>query len=344
MTTNFASSRYARQVVLKEIGEAGQERLARSTAVIVGLGALGSNSANLLARAGVGTLRLVDRDFVDWTNLQRQSLFEEEDAARRLPKAEAAMRCLKRVNSEIRYEPITEDVNPGTIERLVAGATVLVDGLDNFYTRALVNEACIKLGTPWVYGACLGTFGNAATIIPGVSACLHCMLPEVGQAVTPPLTCETVGVLGAVAVLIAAWQSSEAVKIMVGRTDAVSNDLVHIDIWRNDFSSLPMKRNADCSICSQRKFGLLGKASRLATASLCGRNAVQIVPPPSFKIDFELLRQTLGRLFTLEENPYLIKFHADDHDLVVFHDGRVMVFGTSDPSAALSLYGKYIGG
>lgn len=337
-------TRYARQTVLKEIGPAGQQMLAGATAVIVGLGALGSNSANLLARAGVGTLRLVDRDIVDWTNLQRQSLFEEEDAAQSLPKAEAAARYLKRINSAIRYEPVTEDINPGNIERIVAGAAVVIDGLDNFYTRALVNEACVKHGIPWAYGACLGTYGSAATIIPGVSACLNCLLPDIGQATTPPLTCETVGVLGPVAAMVAAWQSSEALKIMVGKKDMASPHLVHVDLWQNDFSTLPMARVAGCAVCGQHKFDLLEHGSRLATASLCGRDAVQIVPPSSSKIDFDLLRQTLGRIFTLEPNPYLLKFRADDHDMVVFPDGRAMVFGTSDPNAALSLYGKYIGG
>jgi molybdopterin-synthase adenylyltransferase len=265
-------TRYARQTVLKEIGQAGQQMLAGATAVVMGLGALGTNSANLLARAGVGTLRLVDRDIVDWTNLQRQSLFEEEDAAQSLPKAEAAVRYLKRVNSEIRYEPITEDINPGNIERIVAGASVVVDGLDNFYTRALVNQACVKHGIPWLYGACLETYGSAATIIPGVSACLNCLLPDIGQATTPPLTCETEGVLGPVAAMVATWQSSEALKIMVGKKDAVSSHLVHVDLWQNDFSTLPMTRVAGCAVCGQHQFDILEHGSRLATASLCGRH------------------------------------------------------------------------
>jgi molybdopterin/thiamine biosynthesis adenylyltransferase len=298
---------YARQTVLREIGQADQRMIDGSTAVIAGLGALGANSANLLARAGVGTLRLVDRDIVDWTNLQRQSLFEEEDAVQSLPKAEAAARYLKRVSSAIRYEPITEDFNPGNIERIVTGATVVVDGLDNFNTRALLNQACVKHGIPWLYGACLGTYGSAATIIPGVSACLNCLLPDIGQATTPPLTCETVGVLGPVAALVtaAAWQSSEALKIMVGKKDAVSRHIVHVDLWQNDFSTLPMTRVAGCAVCGQHKFDPLEHGSRLATASLCGRDAVQIVPPPSFNLDFDLLCQTLGRIFTLEQNPYL---------------------------------------
>ena len=337
-------TRYARQTVLKEIGEAGQRMIGASTVVVIGLGALGSNSANLLARAGVGALRLVDRDVVDWTNLQRQSLFDEEDAAHSLPKSEAAARRLKQVNSSISYEAVTDDINAGNVERIVAGATVVIDGLDNFYTRALVNQACVKHAIPWIYGACLGTFGNAATVIPGVSACLNCLLPEVAQATTPPLSCETVGVLGPIAAWIAAWQSAEAIKIIVGKTDAASTCLVHFDLWNNDFSALPMARDAECAVCGQRKFDLLGHANRLATASLCGRNAVQVVPPASFSMDFDLLRETLGRIFPLEENPFLIKFRADGHDVVVFHDGRAMVFGVSDPKAALSLYGKYIGG
>jgi len=337
-------TRYARQTVLKEIGEAGQRMIGDSTVVVVGLGALGSNCANLLARAGVGCLRLADRDVVDWTNLQRQSLFEEEDANQSMPKAEAAARHLKRINSALRYEPITEDIHPGNVERIVAGAAVVVDGLDNFYTRALINQACVKHGIPWIYGACLGTYGNIATIVPGVSACLNCLLPDVAQATTPPLSCETFGVLGPVAALVAAWQSAEALKIVVGKQAAVSPQLVYVQLWDNDFSMLPMTRNVECSVCGQRKFELLEHGNRLATASLCGRDAVQIMPSQSFSMDFDLLRETLSRIFMVEENPFLIKFRADEHDVLVFHDGRAMIFGISDPKAALSLYAKYIGG
>lgn len=337
-------SRYARQVVLKEIGETGQQKIAGATIVIAGLGALGTNSANLLARAGIGTLRLVDRDVVDWTNLQRQCLFEEEDASRSLPKAEAAVQRLKRINADIRYQAITDDINAGTVERLVAGATVVVDGLDNFHSRALLNQACVKQGIPWVYAACLGTYANGASFIPGVSACLNCLLPDVAQATTPPLTCETVGVLGPVAALIAAWQSAEALKIVIGRLDAVSPHLLHVDLWSNDFTPLPMTRVAACMVCGQRRFELLEQGSRMATATMCGREAVQVMPPAAFSLDYDLLRETLRRAVTVEENPFLLKFQAEGHDVVVFRDGRAMVFGVSDPKTALSLYGKYIGG
>src|ERR1035438_2834994 len=250
-------TRYARRSIAAKCTQTGQRMIADSTVVVVGLGALGSNCANLLARAGIGTLRLADRDVVDWTNLQRQSLFEEDDAAQSLPKAEAAARHLKRINSAVRYEPITDDINPGNVERIVAGAAVVVDGLDNFYTRALINQACVKHGIPWIYGACLGTYGNIATIIPGVSACLNCLLPDVAQATTPPLSCETFGVLGPVAALVAAWQSAEALKIVVGKQAAVSRQLIYVELWDTDFSLLPMTRNAQCSVCGQHKFELL---------------------------------------------------------------------------------------
>ncbi len=337
-------TRYARQTVLKEIGEAGQKSLAASTAVVIGLGALGTNSAALLARAGVGTLRLADRDVVDWSNLQRQALFEEADAAQSQPKAEAAARHLKRINAALNYEPVIGDVNAANIERIVAGATVVVDGLDNFYARALVNQACVKHGIPWIYGACLGTYGSAATIIPGVSACLHCLLPDAGQATTPPLSCETVGVLGPVAAVIAAWQSAEALKIMAGSTKAVSPYLIHVGLWDNDFSTLPSTRVTACAVCGQHKFDLLEQGSRMAAASLCGRDAVQVMPPAGFSMDFDLLRETLGRILEVQENPFLLKFQVNGMQVIVFHDGRAMVFGTSDPAAALALYGKYIGG
>jgi molybdopterin/thiamine biosynthesis adenylyltransferase len=230
---------------------------------------------------GQEALRLADRDVVDWTNLQRQFLFEEDDAIQSLPKAEAAVRHLKRINSAVWYESITDDINPGNVERIVTGAVVVIDGLDNFYTRALVNEACVKHGIPWIYGACLGTYGNIAAIVPGSSACLNCLLPDVAQATTPPLSCETVGVLGPVAALVAAWQSAEALKIVVGEQAAVSPHLVYVELWRDDVSTLPMTRNAACSVCGQHKFELLEQGNRLASATLCGRDAVQIIPSPS---------------------------------------------------------------
>jgi len=335
--------RYARQVVLKEIGETGQRIIGDAVAVVAGLGALGTHIAELLARAGVGTLRLVDRDLVELSNLQRQSLFSEDDAAESLPKAEAAGRRLREINSAIQYEAIVADINPGNVERITDGATVVVDGLDNFYTRMVINEACVKRGVPLVYGACLATYGSAATVIPGVSACLNCLFPDVALAAGPPLTCETVGVWGPVAALVAAWQASEALKIVSGHAAQVSLHLVQADLWRNDVTRLPAARVPGCRVCGARKFELLGQPGRLATASLCGEHAVQVVPPASFNLDFDLLCTTLGRVVHVERNPYLVRFRTGDRDVAVFRDGRAIVFGTSDANEALSLYGKYVG-
>jgi adenylyltransferase/sulfurtransferase len=335
--------RYARQIVLKEIGEAGQRRIADAVAVVAGLGALGSHVAELLARAGVGTLRLVDRDLVELSNLQRQCLFSEDDAAASLPKADAAARRLRAVNSAIRYEPIVADINPATVERFTEGATVVVDGLDNFYTRMLINEACVKRAVPFVYGACLATYGSAVTVIPGVSACLHCLFPGVAREAAPPVTCETVGVLGPVAALVAAWQASEALKIASGHAALASPHLIHVDLWRNELTPLPAARVPGCTVCGGRQFDLLAEPARLATASLCGRNAVQVVPPRSFNLDFDLLATTLARTLHVERNPHLLRFRAGHHEMAVFRDGRAIVFGTSDANEALSLYGKFVG-
>ena len=268
----------------------------------------------------------------------------EADAKAAMPKAEAAAARLKAANSGILYEAVTEDLNVGTVERIIAGATVVVDGLDNFHTRALLNQACVKHAVPWVYGACLATYGNAATFLPGTTACLHCILPGVGEAATPPVSCETVGVLGPAAALVAAWQAAEALKIALGRKADVARELMHFDLWDNEFSGLPMARLPACPVCGLHQYDLLERGDRMATAALCGRDTVQVMPPASFRLDFDLLRETLGRIGPVEENAFLMKFRADGHDVVVFRDGRAMVFGLADPTAALSLYGKYIGG
>jgi molybdopterin-synthase adenylyltransferase len=343
VTADVIQGRYARQIVMPQVGEPGQRRIGDAVVVVAGLGALGTHVADLLARAGVGTLRLVDRDLVELSNLQRQSLFAEQDVAAALPKAEAAVRRLRQINSSIRYESIVADINPATVETITAGATVVVDGLDNFYTRMLINESCVKSGVPLVYGACLATYGSVVTVIPGVSACLHCLFPEVARDAAPPVTCETAGVLGPVAALIAAWQASEVLKIASGHAALTSPHLIHVDLWRNELTRLPAARVPGCTVCGARKFDLLAEPARLATASLCGRNAVQVVPPRSFNLDFDLLCTTLARTVHLDRNPYVVRFRIGDRDVAVFRDGRAIVFGTSDANEALSLYGKYVG-
>ncbi|BCV24174.1 ThiF family adenylyltransferase [Gelria sp. Kuro-4] len=338
-----AESRYSRQILVPGIGVEGQKAIQEATAVVIGLGALGSTVANLLARAGVGTLRLVDRDFVDWTNLQRQGLYEEEDARKCLPKAVAAHRHLARVNSEIRYESIVADVNPGNIEQILSGATVVVDGLDNFYTRALVNEASVKMTIPWIHGACVSTYGTAATIVPGETACYNCLFPD-AAAMTSANTCDTVGILGPVAFAVASWEAAEALKILAGRKEEVSRRLMFLDLWLNDVHFVPAERNLECRVCGRREFSLLDRNAPLTTTSLCGRNAIQVVPAVARSFDFESTVDRLKKAVPIESNQYLLKFKVGQCELVVFRDGRAIVFGTDDPKIAKSLYGRYIGG
>lgn len=336
-------SRYSRQVLVSWIGEKGQEAIMNGTAVIIGLGALGSTIANILARSGVGTLRLVDRDFVDWTNLQRQGLYDEADARNSLPKAVAAKEHLVRINSEINYEVIVDDVNPGNVERVVAGASVVLDGLDNFYTRVLINEACVKLGIPWIHGACISTYGTLATILPGDTACYNCLFPD-ASSMTSPYTCDTVGVLGPIAFIIASWEASEALKILAGRKDLVSRKLMWLDLWKNEITSILTERDRECPVCAAREFPMLQQRDRVMTSSICGRNAVQVLPDVSRGFDFESTLHVLSRAFPVEFNQYLLRIHCGEHEIVLFRDGRAIVFGTSDPKVAKSLYTRYIGG
>ncbi|NPV72006.1 MAG: thiazole biosynthesis adenylyltransferase ThiF [Firmicutes bacterium] len=339
----YENSRYSRQVLVSGIGEEGQEFMSRATAVVIGLGALGSTSANVLARAGVGTIRLVDRDFVDWTNLQRQGLYDEDDARNSIPKAVAAREHLVRFNSEISYEVVVDDVNPGNVERIVAGATVVVDGLDNFYTRALINEACVKAGIPWVHGACVSTYGTVSTCLPGETACYNCLYPN-AAGLSSPFTCDTAGVLGPVTFTIASWEASEALKIAAGRKDRALNGLMLFDLWDNRVTHVATSRNTGCTVCAGREFTLLRQADHMATASLCGRNAVQVVPRETRRFDYESTARTLSRAFRVESNDYLLRFRVGEYEVALFRDGRAIVFGTTDPVAAKSLYTRYIGG
>jgi adenylyltransferase/sulfurtransferase len=336
--------RYSRQALVAGIGEAGQEAITHSRVAIIGLGALGSNVANILARAGVGQICLVDRDFVDWTNLQRQGLYDEEDARNTIPKAVAARQHLERINSEVSYQAIVDDVNGSNIEEIISAATVVVDGLDNFYTRALINEACVKHNIPWVYGACISTYGSLATFIPGKTACFHCFYPNAADRVASSYTCDTVGVLGPAAFMVAAWEASETIKLIVGKQNEATASLTLIELWENRVHSIPMERDQNCPVCGQHCFSLLGQPRQLMTTSLCGRKAVQVVPAPSFRIDFDTMTQNLGRIFNIEQNQYLLKFHPDDYEVVLFRDGRAIIFGTSDSQVARNLYGRYIGG
>jgi adenylyltransferase/sulfurtransferase len=339
--------RYSRQVLVDKIGAQGQENISRGVAVIVGLGALGSGVANLLARAGVGRMRLVDRDIIDWSNLQRQTLYYEADARAGLPKAIVAAERLRQANSEIQYEPVVDDVGPANVEELIAGATVVVDGLDNFFTRALINQACVKHGIPWVHGACISTHGTVMTVVPGRGPCYECLLPEVGT-MTSPHTCDTVGILGPTAMAVAAREATEALKILAGRAGEATAGLTIFDLWTNEFRALTVDRADGCSVCGERRFPLLERGDPLKTTTLCGRDAVQVVPSLDLRFDFDAVARTLRRSFAsqLEENPYVLRLHLpqDGYEIVLFRNGRAIIFGTTDENTAKSVYVRYIGG
>lgn len=339
------SERYSRQTLFEGIGPSGQKLLKQSRVVIVGCGALGAVQAETLARAGVGHLTLVDRDFVEESNLQRQIMFEERDALERLPKAEAAARRLRRVNSSIEIEPVVADVNFENVEEIIAGADVVLDGTDNFETRFLINDASVKSGIPWVYGAAVGSYGLTMTIAPGRRPCLRCVLEEM-PAPGSGETCDTAGVIMPITSIIASIQSAEAIKLLVGKSDKLHNSLVRIDVWdfkihRMDLSGFA--DNRDCPACGKGEFDFLHGAGRQVTTTLCGRNAVQIARSGATAIDFIALAERLKPLGEVAFNEFLLKFRIDDYDVTVFRDARSIIRGTTDPNVARGIYARYIG-
>ncbi len=334
-------SRYAKQVLFRPLGEEGQKRLAASRVAVVGLGALGSTLANHLARAGVGFLRLCDRDFVELDNLQRQVLYDEEDVRANLPKAVAAQAKLARINSEVRLEPRVVDVNYATVEDLARDVDLVLDGTDNFETRFLLNDACVRLGRPWVYAGCVGSYGMVMAVLPGEGPCFACLVGELPAPGTSP-TCDTAGVLGTAVGVVASLQASEGLKILLGKRDALAGGLQTLDVWANTSQLIKVPRAADCEVCVRRKFRHLESAASGAT-TLCGRNAVQVTPPPGAKIDLAEAEKRLSPLGPVRRNAYLLKFAVDGCELTLFPDARAIVQGTDDTVRARSLYARYVG-
>ncbi|HEY3353966.1 MAG TPA: ThiF family adenylyltransferase [Polyangia bacterium] len=333
--------RYLRQSLF--IGAAAQERLGRATAVVVGCGALGSMSAMLLARAGVGRLRLVDRDYVDRINLHRQILYTEQDARHALPKAVAAAAHLAECNSEIALEPHVADFTPGTAAALCAGADVIVDGLDNFEGRFLLNDVAVKLGVPWVYGGAVAAYGLTMTILPGVGPCLRCIYEEAPPPGTSP-TCDTIGILAPIATTVASLQAAEALKIAGGLTARVSRHLLSLDLWQGGVQEVAVARTPGCPCCDARRFDYLEGARASHADALCGRNAVQLAPAAGGAIDLAALAARLGAAgAAVTQNAYLVRARLDGHELTVFADGRAIVAGTPDPAVARGVYAKYVG-
>ncbi|HET9481155.1 MAG TPA: ThiF family adenylyltransferase [Candidatus Polarisedimenticolia bacterium] len=336
--------RYSRQTLLPAIGEEGQRRISSSEVLVVGCGALGSVSASILARAGVGRLRLVDRDFVDTSNLQRQFLFDEDDVREMKPKAIAAADKLARANSAIRVEGVVADVNPDTIVDLARGADLIVDGTDNFETRFLINDVSVRHGIPWIYAACLGTYGLTMNILPGDTACLRCVMETAPPPGSVP-TCDTAGILGSVVCVIAGLQCTEALKLLSGNDESLSRHLVSFDAWSLSLTRVEIPRSGGrrrCETCDGLEFSFLsGRGSRSAT--LCGRNAVQITPESGSGLRLEDLAARLPVSLQPRATRFLLRFREGDLEISVFPDGRAIVTGTRDPAVARGVYARYVG-
>ncbi len=340
-------ARYSRQTLFPEIGEAGQLELLASRVTLVGCGALGTVLANTLVRAGVGHLRICDRDYIERNNLQRQVLFDEDDIAENLPKVEAAARKLRRINSDVEVDPIVVDVNHTNIERLADGADLLLDGTDNFETRFLINDLAIKTSLPWIYGAVIGATGLCMPVIPGETACLRCVFEDAPPPEMNP-TCDTAGVLGPAVNMVASAQAIEAIKILAGRSDAVNRSLMNIDAWSGRVTNLNVQssyENGNCPCCKQRRFEYLDGSAGSGTTTLCGRNAVQINRSAAGVVDFNAVADKLRAVADGEvrQNKFMVRCAVGEYDITVFADGRAIVKGTTDPDVARTLYAKYIG-
>lgn len=337
------NERYSRQILFDAIGEKGQQQLADSRVLIVGCGALGSAHAESLARAGVGTLRIVDRDFVEASNLQRQTMFTEADAEERLPKAAAAANHIREINSNIRVEAEVVDINHSNVERLIKGCQLVLDGTDNFDTRYLINDACVKHQINWIYGAAVGSYGVTMTIRPNQTPCLRCVFEEPPPAASAP-TCDTAGVIMPIINVVAAVQVSEALKLLTGNTSDLHRSLMQFDVWRNEWRKInPGDPLPDCQTCGRRQFTTLSATSNEFAAVLCGRNAVQISPTSPTEIDFRALAERLRAAGEVKFNQYLLRFRTREYELTVFKDARSIISGTDQIATARSVYAKYIG-
>ncbi len=322
-------------------GRDGQERLSASSAVLVGCGAIGAAAANLLVRAGIGRLRILDRDFVETSNLQRQSLFTESDARDALPKAVAAEKNLRAINSDVQVEGLIADLTPRNTEELLSGFPLILDGTDNFETRFLINDFAVKSGTPWIYAAAVASHGLTLTILPGSTACLACLLDSSAGAGLED-TCDTIGILGPIVNLIASLEVAEAMKLLAGRVSALHGRLLSCDVWSGRFQSIHAERNFQCRVCVQHQFShLAGEAQPHIT--MCGRNSVQI-HERSRSLDLKALEERLASSVSdVRQNGFLLRFLIPPYEMTVFSDGRAILKGTTDPAVARSLYAKYIG-
>ena len=338
--------RYSRQIRFAPIGAAGQQRLETGRVLLAGCGALGTVIANTLVRAGVGFIRIVDRDFVELTNLQRQVLFDENDIEASLPKAVAAARHLQAINSSVKLEPIVADISPSNIESLASDVDLIMDGSDNFELRFLINDVSIKQSIPWIYGGCLGADGQTMTILPGKTACLNCLMLDGPPPPGTTPTCDSAGIVGPVINLIASIQSLEAIKLLTHSFEAVSRKLQVVSMWDNVIRQVDLSQLRDqveCPTCHQHEFKWLGGDAGSRSAVLCGRNAVQLTFPDRPSIDLIGLAERLNSEGQVDANEYLLRFTKDPFVITVFPDGRTIVSGTDEVAVARQLHSRWIG-
>ncbi len=336
--------RYSRQTLFAPIGKEGQERLRASSVTIIGCGALGTVLANNLCRAGIGKLIIADRDYIEYNNLQRQILFDEEDIARHLPKAIAASEKLRKVNSDVQVEALVEDINADGIETLVRMSDLVLDATDNFETRYLLNDVCIKLQKPWIYSGVIASYGVTMNILPGDTSCLRCVFPDMPLPGTTA-TCDTAGVLNGIVGAISGIASTEALKILL-HSEKVSRAMLWMDLWENTYERLELPRQPDCPACGQHNFEFLDTLTGTNATSLCGRNAVQVRGNAGKRggpLDFSILAERLQAVGKVQYNQFLLRFLIDSYEITVFPDTRAIIKGTDDEQLARSLYARYIG-
>jgi molybdopterin/thiamine biosynthesis adenylyltransferase len=334
--------RYSRQTLFGPIGKEGQERLHASKVTIIGCGALGTVLANNLCRAGIGHLVIADRDYIELNNLQRQILFDEDDITRRLPKAIAAAEKLRRINSDTTIEPLVEDINADGIESLVQDSNLVLDATDNFETRYLLNDVCVKYSRPWIYSGVIASYGVTMNIVPGDTPCLRCVFPEMPLPGTTP-TCDTAGVLNGIVGAISGVASTEAVKILL-ESEKMSRAMFWMDVWENTCERIELPRQPDCLTCGQHSYEFLDALSGTNSTSLCGRNAVQVRNGRRGTIlDLSGLAERLRPVGEVSYNDFLLRFSVDTYELTVFPDARAIIKGTDDEQVARSVYARYIG-
>jgi len=339
------SERYARQELFYGIGKEGQKKLTGKKVAIIGCGALGCTSANLMVRSGVGCVKIIDRDFIEECNLQRQTLFDEDDISNNLPKAIAAKKKLQKINSNITIEATVAEINPSNIDSNLHDTDLIIDGTDNFETRFLINDYCVKNAIPWIYGACIGSIGITMSIIPGVTPCLRCALQDIPTFGSTE-TCDTAGILSPASGIIASIQAAEALKILTDNVAAVNRYLLKFDLWKNEITRLKIHNLREiniCKTCKSNQFEYLKMGKYSATTTLCGRNAVQIVPVNGSNINLPMLASRLKPIGNVSFNKYMLRLETDKYVVTVFPDSRVIITGTNDLPTAKSIYAKYIG-